>query len=137
LTSRKTQQQTDRRTEMSTVQQLVEQYIATWNATDPAERRKLVDTYWAADASYVDPLVEATGRDAVDATIGAVQAQFPGLEFSLGEGGVDAHHQQARFTWNLGPAGAEPLVVGFDVLVADEEGRIASVLGFLDKVPTA
>ncbi|MDH6138257.1 MULTISPECIES: nuclear transport factor 2 family protein [Kitasatospora] len=122
---------------MSTLQQLAEQYIATWNTADPTERRKLIDTYWAADAGYTDPLVEAAGRDAIDATIGAVQAQFPGLEFSLGEGGVDAHHQQARFTWNLGPAGAEPLVVGFDVLVADEEGRIASVLGFLDKVPSA
>ncbi|MFE0465424.1 nuclear transport factor 2 family protein [Kitasatospora sp. NPDC058965] len=120
---------------MSNLQHLAEQYIATWNATDPAERRRLIDTSWSVDARYSDPLVEAAGRDAVDATIGAVQAQFPGLVFSLGEAGVDAHHNQARFTWNLGPAGAEPLVVGFDVLVADADGRIATVLGFLDKVP--
>jgi hypothetical protein len=137
MTSENEPQRADRRCEMNTLQQLAEQYIATWNTTDPAERRKLIDTYWAADAGYTDPLVEAAGRDAIDATIGAVQSQFAGLEFSLGAAGVDAHHRQARFTWNLGPAGAEPLVVGFDVLVADEEGRIASVLGFLDKVPSA
>ncbi len=46
-----------------------------------------------------------------------------------------AHHQQARFTWGLG-AGSEPVVIGFDVLVAGDDGRIASVYGFLDKVPS-
>lgn len=38
----------------------------------------------------------ATGRDAIDATIGAVQGQFAGLTFAL-TGPVDAHHHQARF----------------------------------------
>jgi hypothetical protein len=50
-------------------------------------------------------------------------------------GPVDAHHQQARFTWGLGPEGAEPVVIGFDVAVTGEDGRITSVHGFLDKVP--
>ncbi|WP_329565494.1 nuclear transport factor 2 family protein [Kitasatospora sp. NBC_01266] len=122
---------------MTNLQQLADQYLATWNESDPAARRKLIDTYWAADASYTDPLAEAVGRDAVDAVIGAVQSQFPGLVFSLGAGGVDAHHNLARFTWDLGPAGAEALVVGFDVLVATEDGLIGAVHGFLDKVPSA
>ncbi|PYC85056.1 polyketide cyclase [Streptomyces tateyamensis] len=123
---------------MTNLQQLAEQYLATWNATDADERRKLVEEFWAADASYTDPLVEAVGRDAVHATIGAVQTQFPGLVFTLGAAGVDAHHNLARFTWELAPAGAaEALVIGFDVLVADEAGRIAAVHGFLDKVPAA
>jgi hypothetical protein len=97
-------------------------------------RRKLIDDLWTADASYTDPLAEAHGRDAIDATIGAVQAQFPAFVFTLA-GLVDAHHRQARFTWGLGPEGAEPLVVGFDVAVTDDGNRIVTVLGFLDKVP--
>ncbi|MCW2910482.1 MAG: hypothetical protein JWL68_5271 [Actinomycetia bacterium] len=113
---------------------LITRYLDCWNETDPAARRKLIDGTWAADASYIDPLAEAHGRDAIDATIAAVQGQFPGFVFSLA-GPVDAHHQQARFTWGLGPGGAEPLVVGFDVAVTDEAGQIATVLGFLDKVP--
>ncbi|MFE9428268.1 nuclear transport factor 2 family protein [Kitasatospora sp. NPDC006697] len=115
--------------------QLAELYLATWNETDPAARRALIDTSWTADLRYTDPLVEVAGPEALDATIAAVQQQFPGWVFSLGETGVDAHHRQARFTWNLGPAGGEALVVGFDVVTTDEEGRIATVLGFLDKVP--
>ena len=113
---------------------VIERYIASWNQTDPQLRRKLVDEVWAQDATYIDPLAEAHGRDAIDATIAAVQTQFPGLTFTLLDS-VDTHHRQARFTWGLGPDGAEPLVVGFDVAVADSDGRLTSVLGFLDKVP--
>ena len=72
----------------------------------------------------------AAGRDQIDATIAAVQGQFPGLVFTLA-GPVDAHHDIARFSWHLG----DELVVGFDVLVLDADGRIANVYGFLDKVP--
>ncbi|GAA2094757.1 nuclear transport factor 2 family protein [Kitasatospora saccharophila] len=115
---------------------LAERYLAAWNETDPAARRKLVEETWAADGSYTDPLVVARGHEQFDATLAAVQAQFAGLVFTLGP--VDAHHDVARFTWELAPAGAtEPLVIGFDVLTATEDGRIATVVGFLDKVPTA
>jgi SnoaL-like domain len=113
---------------------VITRYLACWNETDPAARRKLVDDAWAADARYTDPMADAHGREAVDATIAAVQGQFPGFVFTQA-GPVDAHHQQARFTWGLGPDGGEPLIVGFDVLVTDAAGQIATVLGFLDKVP--
>ena len=116
------------------MQDVIERYIACWNQTDPALRRKLIDEVWAQDASYIDPLGEATGHDAIDATIAAAQQQFPGFRITL-LGPVDSHHRQARFTWGLAPDGAEPVVIGFDVAVATGDGRLTSVLGFLDKVP--
>jgi hypothetical protein len=117
------------------MQEIVEKYLAAWNETDPAKRRALVDEVWAEDGSYTDPLAAVRGRAEIDGLIGAVQQQFPGFVFTLG-GTVDAHHDQARFTWNLGPAGAaEAPVVGFDVAVLDGAGQIGSVYGFLDKVP--
>jgi hypothetical protein len=112
------------------VSELVASYLETWNETDPAARRKAIDELWAADGVYTDPMAVAAGRDQIDATIAAVQSQFPGLAFTLA-GPVDAHHDIARFSWNLG----DELVVGFDVLVLDADGRIANVYGFLDKVP--
>lgn len=51
-------------------------------------------------------------------------------------GTVDAHHDQARFTWELGPDGTDAMVVGFDVAQWDADGRLSLVLGFLDKVPS-
>lgn len=59
----------------------------------------------------------------------SLAGQFPGLAVPLA-GPVDAHHYQARFTWTLGLADGEPLVVGFDVVERDRNGS-----GFLDKVP--
>ncbi|NGN64523.1 nuclear transport factor 2 family protein [Streptomyces sp. A7024] len=114
--------------------ELVESYLAAWNETDAAKRKHLLAETFAADVRYVDPLVDVRGHDGLDATIAAVQGQFEGLVFSLG-GPVDAHHDIARFTWHLGPEGGEPLVIGFDVAVMDDEGRISQVHGFLDKVP--
>ena len=116
------------------MQEIVQRYIASWNETDPERRRKLVDELWDDQASYIDPLAEAHGRDAIDAVIAAAQAQFPGFVFTL-NGPVDAHHQQARFTWALGPDDADPVVIGFDVAVVAEDGRLRTVLGFLDQVP--
>lgn len=118
---------------MSDIQYLVQRYLAVWNETDPTARRRLVDEVFAADARYTDPLADVTGRDAFDAVVGAVQAQFPGFVFTLGP--VDTHHHIARFTWELGPAGGESLVVGFDVAAIGEDGLLHSVQGFLDKVP--
>jgi hypothetical protein len=127
------------------MQEIIERYIAIWNETDAGRRRKLIDEVWAADGSYTDPLADVRGRDQIDAVVAAAQEQFPGLEFRLA-GPVDANHNQARFTWHLGPSGAsgasgasggEPLVVGFDVAVLNGEGQIRSVHGFLDKVPAA
>ncbi|WP_433893927.1 nuclear transport factor 2 family protein [Streptomyces sp. CA-111067] len=120
---------------MSDVQYLVQRYIAVWNETDPAARRRQIDEVFAADARYTDPLADVRGRDALDAVIGAVQGQFAGLVFTLGP--VDAHHDLARFTWELGPAGGESLVVGFDVAVIGDDGLVSAVHGFLDKVPAA
>ncbi|MBV8930916.1 MAG: nuclear transport factor 2 family protein [Mycobacteriaceae bacterium] len=119
-----------------TYQEIAQRYIDAWNETDPTARKAAVGDLYTEDARYVDPLAEAYGRDAIAATIGAVQQQFPGFVFRLA-GPVDGHHNQARFGWELGPAGEPAPIVGFDVAVTDEAGRITSVLGFLDKVPAA
>jgi hypothetical protein len=112
----------------------LERYLACWNETDAEARRALIAANWSEHPHYTDPLVDIEGRAALDATIAAVQQQFLGLVFTA-VGPVDAHHQQARFSWGLGPQDAEPIVIGFDVVALDDDGRIDTVLGFLDKVP--
>ena len=121
---------------MTTYDELAQHYIDTWNETDPDARRAAVDRLYTEDARYVDPLVEATGREQIAASIGAVQAQFPGFAFRLA-GPVDGHHGQARFGWELGPVGEFAPIAGFDVVLTDAAGRMTSVLGFLDRVPAA
>jgi hypothetical protein len=115
---------------------LADRYVAMWNATDPTVRRTLVDDLCAAEVRYTDPLADVAGRDQLDGLIAAVQQQFPGFTFVL-SGGVDAHHGQARFGWDLGPSGAPAPVAGFDVITVDDAGQVNRVLGFLDRVPSA
>ena len=118
------------------MQEIIKRYLEAWNETDVAARLALVESLWAAGGSYTDPLADVRGPDAIAGLIGAAQQQFAGLVFTLGVP-VDANHNQARFTWHLGPDGGEPIVIGFDVMVLDSAGQIASVHGFLDKVPAA
>jgi SnoaL-like protein len=121
---------------MDTFATLIDSYIALWNETNADARLALAESVWAPDGRYVDPLLAAHGPAAISAGVGAVQSQFPGWVFRLAAP-IDAHHDQARFQWELGPAGAEPQAVGFDVAVRDEVGRLQLVLGFLDRVPPA
>jgi hypothetical protein len=113
---------------------LVRRYLAAWNATDPRVRRTRIEEAFTGDVRYVDPFAAVEGHEALDQLIAAAQGRFPGLVFSPG-GTVDAHHDQARFTWQLGPAGGAPLVIGFDVAQFGPDGRIRTVLGFIDQAP--
>jgi hypothetical protein len=122
---------------MTDASELVDRYIASWNESDPESRRKAISDLWTADGRYVDPLADVAGVDAIDATVAAARDMFPGHTFRLA-GAVDAHHDIARFTWELVSAGsAEATVIGFDVAVISGDGRLQAVHGFLDKVPSA
>jgi len=110
-------------------------YFEAWNAAEPEALAKAVAAAWAADGSYTDPLADVTGHEQIAAVIAAAHAQFPGFVFRP-LGVVDGHHDTARFAWELvNQADGSAPVAGFDVVTLDAEGRIRSVLGFLDRVP--
>ena len=117
------------------ISSVIQRYIDVWNETDAIRRRQLIAEVFAEDAAYTDPLAAVRGHDGIDQFVAAAQAQFAGLQFSLA-GPIDAHHDQARFTWHLGaPGTTEPVVIGFDVAVLNN-GRMGEVFGFLDKTPS-
>lgn len=122
---------------MSDLKETADRYLAVWNEPNASKRQEAIAALFTADATYTDPMVEVQGQEQIAAVVAGAREQFPGFVFSL-IGETDAHHNIARFHWGLGPDGAEePLVIGFDVVVADGAGRLASVAGFLDKVPGA
>ncbi|OSP40010.1 hypothetical protein B7767_28640 [Streptomyces sp. 13-12-16] len=118
---------------MSGFDELARRYLASWNERDPARRRALVDELWTDDACYVDPIVTAEGRDAVEEVVATAQRQFPGLVYRPA-GKADGHHGVARLAWELAPAGGPPVIVGLAVMVT-ERTRLRRVYGFLDPVP--
>ncbi len=120
---------------MSDFTEIVDRYIAVWNEPDERARARAIADLWTASGGYTDPLAAVSGTAGINGLVSAARAQFPGYTFTRA-GDVDAHHNIARFGWNLVPdGGGEPLVVGFDVAVATDDGRLAHFYGFLDKVP--
>jgi hypothetical protein len=115
------------------VEAVVRRYLDAFNDTDEKRRRATIGELYSETADYVDPHVALKGPAQIDAFIAGVQQKYPGVVFRLGSA-VDAHHDQARFTWHAGPPGEKPLAIGFDVLVF-ERGRIAKVYGFYDQLP--
>ena len=112
----------------------VARYFEAWNAGGPEELAKAVAAAWTADGSYTDPLADVAGHEQIVAVITAAHEQFPGFTFRPG-GAVDGHHDTARFSWELVAEDGSAPVAGFDVITLDEDGRIRTVLGFLDRVP--
>ncbi|ALV37691.1 MULTISPECIES: nuclear transport factor 2 family protein [Streptomyces] len=113
----------------------VARYFEAWNAAGEEAVAKAVAAAWTADGSYTDPLADVSGHDGIAAVITAAHAQFPGFAFRP-VGAVDGHHDTARFAWELvSEADGSAPVAGFDVVTLDADGRIRTVLGFLDRVP--
>jgi len=110
-------------------------YIDLWNERTPSRRREILTANWATDAKYVDPLMSGEGHDGVDALVAGVQQRFPDFKFSL-IGEPNGFGDHVRFSWGLGPDGGDSPIKGTDFAVLSD-GRIRSITGFLDQVPTA
>ncbi|HEX2528420.1 MAG TPA: nuclear transport factor 2 family protein [Geminicoccus sp.] len=107
-------------------------YLAAWNAKDPAVRRAAVAKAWSETGSYLDPLMEGEGHDALDAMIAAIQAQVPCMQCSL-RGRPESHHDRIRFSWSLTTEDGTAVAHGTDFATIAEDGRLQAVTGFLDQ----
>lgn len=113
----------------------VARYFEAWNAGDPEALAKAVAAAWSVEGTYTDPLAAVAGHTEIAGLIAGAHEQFPGFAFRP-LGAVDGHHDTARFAWELvSQADGSAPVAGFDVITLDADGRIRSVLGFLDRVP--
>jgi hypothetical protein len=112
---------------------IASRYITLWNERAADRRREILKQGWTDDAKYVDPLMSGDGHDGVDALIAGVQQRFPDFRFQL-IGEPNGFGDHVRFSWGLGPDGADSPIKGTDFAVL-RDGRIRSVTGFLDQVP--
>jgi len=114
---------------------IVDTYVASWNETDPARRGAAIQRAWADKGSYRDPVMASDGHAGIDAMLAGVQAKFPGFVLKR-TSKVDSHNGAVRFTWSLGPEAGPSVVEGVDFGTLASDGRLATIVGFIDKMPT-
>ena len=120
---------------MSDVTKTVDTYLAMWNETDPARRAERIERAFVRDGRYVDPMLEAEGHAALGDMVAGVQAKFPGHRFRR-VSGVDTHHAELRFAWELVAPDGAVVVAGIDVGGLASDGRLARITGFFGALPT-
>ncbi|HET7885150.1 MAG TPA: twin-arginine translocation signal domain-containing protein [Bradyrhizobium sp.] len=117
------------------VNQVIVQYLAAWSEPDPKRRRQLVAQAWTEDGAYVDRVREGRGHDSIDQMIAKAQEHFPGYRLNLASG-IEAHHDCVRFSWVAGGTADAPLYIkGTDFAFIADDGRLKSVIGFVDAAP--
>jgi hypothetical protein len=119
---------------MSDLATVVDTYLGMWNEEDAAARAAIIEQAWAVDGRYVDPLLEATGHAALSDMVAGVHAQFPGQRFRRTTG-VDGHHDQVRFGWELVTPDGAVTVAGLDVGEIGDDGRFRRIVGFFGPIP--
>jgi hypothetical protein len=121
---------------MTNIASTIDTYLAMWNETDPARRADLIRQAWADDGRYVDPLLEAMGHTALGDMVAGVHEQFPGHRFRR-TSGIDTHHDQVRFAWELAAPDGAVAVAGVDVGALAPDGRLSAIAGFFGELPDA
>ncbi len=117
-------------TELNTI---VDTYFSTWHETDAKRREALLEKGFTAEARFHDPVMQGRGHAEIAALMDGVHQQYPGFRFSL-KGKPDGFADKLRFSWTLGPDGAEAPIEGTDICII-EDGKLESITGFFDKLP--
>jgi hypothetical protein len=119
---------------VESVDVVIDAYVASWNETDPARRQSSLAASCAANASYRDPVMVSDGQAGLDAMLAGVQAKFPGFVLRR-ISKVDSHNDAVRFAWSLGPASGPSVAEGVDFATLSSDGKLANIVGFIDKMP--
>lgn len=113
---------------------LVRRYVDSWNETDRDTRDTLIAQTWDVNGTYIDPMLEATGRLAISEMIEGFQETYPGHLFSL-LGTVEAHHGRVRARWQLTDGDGTPQLAGTDFGLVGADTLLVSMTGFFDGTP--
>ena len=119
---------------MNNPQYVADRYVAVWNESDPAARRKSIVERWAPDGVHYVRTREARGYDALEKRItGSYEKNVrdAGHRFRPARN-AQTLHNVVTFNWEMIPAGgSEVLAVGLEFLVLDDRSQIVADYQFI------
>jgi hypothetical protein len=120
---------------MDNISQLLARYFAVWNERDQERRCALLAQTWAEDGYLLGPLFRADGIDEINGVAAGLQEHFSAHEFRMA-GEPSAHNDAVRFAWEIAPVGGDsPVAAGVDFGRLTSDGRIRSIVSFVDLFP--
>jgi len=120
----------------TTTSTIVDSYLAGYCEPDDQRRAELLSAAWAEDGRLIDPPLTGEGHAGIEAAARALQQQFPAHRFRR-TSGIDAHHDQLRFGWELVSPGGDVVLDGVDVGELAPDGRLRRIVGFFGSLSPA
>jgi hypothetical protein len=105
--------------------------LEVFGQVNSARRAAVIAELYTADCRFFEAGEQVTGREALNAKVGSILEGAPGFVFRAAAP-AQVNHDLGRLQWQLGPAGAPPVVMGTDIAVF-EHGRIRALYTFLDE----
>lgn len=104
-------------------------YDAAWNATDPEERRRLLDASLTDGCELIEPQGRFSGRSAIDERITGFSSRFPGARVDITTA-VDEHNGFARYGWRIVDRDGALILDGTDVVQRGPDQRLERIVMF-------
>ena len=114
-----------------TVEKLLHENIhGVFSEPDVEKRHNNIARLWAEDGVFIDPESRYEGHSGVALAADGLAKRFPNFIFTE-RGDILAYHGVGKLDWGFGPAGAEFVITGSDVL-AMKGDKIGSIYTFVD-----
>ena len=114
-----------------TVEVLLRENIhGVFSEPDTEKRHKAIARLWAEDGVFVDHNARYEGHSDIAHAADGLAKKFPNFIFTE-RGEIIAIPGAGKLNWGFGPAGAEPVITGSDVLVLKDD-KIGAIYTFLD-----
>jgi hypothetical protein len=116
------------------VEDVVRVYGSAWN--EPAAEKRLcaLEQSMVETATYIDPTIDSANLPDLADAIGEFQVNAPRASI-VQNSGLDARAGELRFAWDFQNDGASA-ITGLDYMELAADGRIASIRGYWDPLPT-
>lgn len=118
---------------MANYPEALDHMLAAWNEHDLSLVRGHLERALAPDVLFIDSSIVTRGIDEFEANLREFRGRLPDAVCSRASG-IDSHHDLYRYNWEIHRAG-ELLLPDFDVVQADENGRVLRVEGFFGPLP--
>jgi hypothetical protein len=108
---------------------VVDGWLIAYAEPDTSRRHDLIAQTWAADGALIDPPFDGAGHEALSGLVDVVLTHYAGHTFRRTTK-LDAHHDYARYGWELVAADGTVAVGGIDIVRFGKDGKLAQVVGF-------